>query len=69
MTNISTNLSAARGGIEDADFALETTQSGKEPNSATSLNSDAGASQCLEAERAELAAITFAGSATALLKT
>ena len=25
MTNISTNLSAARGGIEDADFALETT--------------------------------------------
>ena len=25
-TNISSNLSAARGGIEDADFALETTQ-------------------------------------------
>jgi flagellin len=25
LTNISTNLSAARGGIEDADFALETT--------------------------------------------
>ena len=29
MTNISTNLSAARGGIEDADFALETTQLAK----------------------------------------
>jgi flagellin len=25
MTNVSTNLSAARGGIEDADFAVETT--------------------------------------------
>ena len=25
LTNISANLSAARGGIEDADFALETT--------------------------------------------
>ena len=29
LTNISTNLSAARGGIEDADFALETTQLAK----------------------------------------
>jgi flagellin len=29
MTNISTNLSAARGGIEDADFALETTNLAK----------------------------------------
>ena len=29
MTNISTNLSAARGSIEDADFALETTQLAK----------------------------------------
>jgi flagellin len=29
MTNISTNLSAARGGIEDADFALETTELAK----------------------------------------
>jgi flagellin len=29
MTNVSTNLSAARGGIEDADFALETTQLAK----------------------------------------
>jgi flagellin len=29
MTNISTNLSAARGGIEDADFAVETTQLAK----------------------------------------
>ena len=29
LTNISTNLSAARGGIEDADFALETTELAK----------------------------------------
>jgi flagellin len=29
MTNISTNLSAARGGIQDADFAVETTQLAK----------------------------------------
>ena len=29
LTNISTNLSSARGGIEDADFALETTQLAK----------------------------------------
>jgi flagellin len=29
MTNISTNLSAARGGIEDADFAVETTNLAK----------------------------------------
>jgi flagellin len=29
MTNISTNLSAARGGIEDADFAMETTNLAK----------------------------------------
>ena len=29
MTNVSTNLSAARGGIEDADFALETTELAK----------------------------------------
>ena len=29
MTNISTNLSAARGGIEDADFAMETTELAK----------------------------------------
>ena len=29
MTNVSTNLSAARGGIEDADFALETTNLAK----------------------------------------
>ena len=29
LTSISTNLSSARGGIEDADFALETTQLAK----------------------------------------
>jgi flagellin len=29
LTNISSNLSAAKGGIEDADFALETTQLAK----------------------------------------
>ena len=29
LTNISSNLSAARGGIEDPDFALETTQLAK----------------------------------------
>ena len=29
LTNISTNLSAARGGIEDADFAMETTKLAK----------------------------------------
>ena len=29
LTNISSNLSAAKGGIEDADFALETTNSAK----------------------------------------
>ena len=29
LTNISSNLSAARGGIEDADFALKTTQLAK----------------------------------------
>ena len=29
LTNISANLSVARGGIEDADFALETTQLAK----------------------------------------
>jgi len=29
LTNISANLSAARGGIEDADFAFETTQLAK----------------------------------------
>jgi len=29
LTNISSNLSAAQGGIEDADFALETTQLAK----------------------------------------
>ena len=29
LTNISANLSAAQGGIEDADFALETTQLAK----------------------------------------
>ena len=29
LTNMSTNLSAARGGIEDADFALETTELAK----------------------------------------
>jgi flagellin len=29
LTNISANLSAARGGIEDADFAFETTQPAK----------------------------------------
>jgi flagellin len=29
LTNISTNLSSARGGIEDADFALETTRLAK----------------------------------------
>ena len=29
LTNISTNLSAAKGGIEDADFALETTNLAK----------------------------------------
>ena len=29
LTNISSNLSAAKGGIEDADFALETTSLAK----------------------------------------
>jgi flagellin len=29
LTNISTNLSSARGSIEDADFALETTELAK----------------------------------------
>ena len=29
LTNISANLSAAKGGIEDADFAVETTQLAK----------------------------------------
>jgi flagellin len=29
LTSISTNLSSARGGIEDADFALETNQLAK----------------------------------------
>jgi flagellin len=29
LTNISSNLSAAKGGIEDADFALETTKLAK----------------------------------------
>ena len=29
LTNISANLSAARGGIQDADFALETMQLAK----------------------------------------
>ena len=29
LTNISSNLSAAKGGIEDADFALETTNLAK----------------------------------------
>ena len=29
LTNISINLTAAKGGIEDADFALETTQLAK----------------------------------------
>ena len=29
LSNISANLSAARGGIEDADFAFETTQLAK----------------------------------------
>ena len=29
LTNMSANLSAARGGIEDADFALETTELAK----------------------------------------
>jgi flagellin len=29
LTNISSNLSSARGGIEDADFALETTKLAK----------------------------------------
>ena len=29
LTNISANLSAARGGIEDADFAFETTHLAK----------------------------------------
>jgi flagellin len=66
MTNISTNLSAARGGIEDADFAVETTQLAKKPNPATSWHCDVGPGQRLEAERAEFAAKLIVSSANAL---
>ena len=48
MTNISTNLSAARGGIEDADFALETTNLAKnqiQQQASTAMLAQANASK------------------------
>ena len=48
MTNVSTNLSAARGGIEDADFALETTNLAKNQilqQAATAMLAQANASK------------------------
>ena len=56
LTNISSNLQAGRGRIEDADFAAETTSLAKSQILTASFNSDAGAGQCLEAKRAEPAA-------------
>lgn len=51
LTNMSTNLSAARGGIDDADFALETTELAKKPNLAAGIDRYAGAGKCLQAKR------------------
>jgi flagellin len=48
LTNISSNLSAARGGIEDADFALETTNLAKNQilqQASTAMLAQANASQ------------------------
>ena len=48
LTNISNNLSAARGGIEDADFALETTKLAKNQilqQAATAMLAQANASK------------------------
>ena len=48
MTNVSTNLSAARGGIEDADFAVETTNLAKNQilqQAATAMLAQANASK------------------------
>ena len=56
LTNISSNLSAAQGSIEDADFAKETTRSGKEPDTTASLNCNARTSKCIQAERFEFTA-------------
>ena len=56
LTNISSNLSAAKGGIEDADFAHETANLAKKLNAAACLNRDAGTGKRLETECAEPAA-------------
>ena len=48
LTNISTNLSAAQGGIEDADFAIETTKLAKNQilqRAATAMLAQANASK------------------------
>jgi flagellin len=48
LTNISSNLSAAKGGIEDADFALETTNLAKNQilqQASTAMLANANASQ------------------------
>ena len=48
LTNISSNLSAAKGGIEDADFALETTNLAKNQilqQASTAMLAQANASQ------------------------
>jgi flagellin len=48
LTNISANLSAARGGFEDADFVLETTQLAKQQvlnQAATAMLAQANASK------------------------
>jgi flagellin len=53
LTNISSNLSAAQGGIEDADFAHETTMLAKKSDLAASLDCNAGPGQRIEAECTE----------------
>ena len=53
LTNISSNLSAAKGGIEDADFAHETSNQAENQILQQACNRNAGKGQLLETERAE----------------
>ena len=53
LTNVSSNLQAGRGRIEDADFAAETTNLAKDTDPPAGLHSNARTSKCFEAERAE----------------
>ena len=61
LTNISSNLSAAKGGIEDADFALETTNLAKNQilqQASTAMLAQANASQAKRSQPAARLSVT-----------